>query len=61
MPIIAIEQGQAGEGWFWAITPLSVVAVVLLSMLELFVAALQAFVFVFLTSTFLGMAMHPEH
>jgi F-type H+-transporting ATPase subunit a len=58
---MAIEQGQAGEGWFWAITPLSVIAVVLLSMLELFVAALQAFVFVFLTSTFLGMAMHPEH
>ena len=25
------------------------------------VAGLQAFVFVFLTSTFLGMAMHPEH
>ena len=43
------------------IMPASVISVVLLSLLELFVAALQAFVFVFLTSTFLGMAMHPEH
>jgi F-type H+-transporting ATPase subunit a len=58
---LAIEQGLAGEPWFWTITPLSVIGVVLLSLLELFVACLQAFVFVFLTSTFLGMAMHPEH
>jgi F-type H+-transporting ATPase subunit a len=58
---IAVEQGQAGQGWFFAITPASVISVVLLSLLELFVAGLQAFVFVFLTSTFLGMAMHPEH
>jgi F-type H+-transporting ATPase subunit a len=58
---IAVEQGQAAGGWFVTITPASVIAVVLLSLLELFVAGLQAFVFVFLTSTFLGMAMHPEH
>ena len=58
---IAVEQGQAHGGWFVSITPMSVIAVVLLSLLELFVAGLQAFVFVFLTSTFLGMAMHPEH
>ena len=32
-----------------------------LSMLELFVAFLQAFVFVLLTSIFLGMQLHPEH
>jgi F-type H+-transporting ATPase subunit a len=57
----AIEQSSAGEHWFWLITPASVISVVLLSVLELFVACLQAFVFVFLTSTFLGMALHPEH
>ncbi len=57
----AIEGGSAGEHWFWVITPASVISVVLLSVLELFVACLQAFVFVFLTSTFLGMALHPEH
>ena len=32
-----------------------------LSVLELFVAFLQAFVFVLLTSIFLGMQLHPEH
>lgn len=58
---MAIENGSSGEHWFWIITPASVVSVVLLSVLELFVACLQAFVFVFLTSTFLGMALHPEH
>ena len=46
---------------FWPITLGSVVTLVALSMLELFVGLLQAFVFVFLTSTFIGMAMHPEH
>jgi F-type H+-transporting ATPase subunit a len=35
--------------------------VVGLSMLELFVACLQAFVFTFLTSIFIGLAMHPQH
>ena len=61
MIAMAIELGSAGEHWFWIITPASVLSVVALSLLELFVACLQAFVFVFLTSTFLGMAMHPEH
>ncbi|MEZ6140416.1 MAG: F0F1 ATP synthase subunit A [Zavarzinella sp.] len=58
---VAVQAGQAHEGWFWVITPISVIAVTLLGMLELFVAFLQAFVFVFLTSTFLGAALHPEH
>jgi F-type H+-transporting ATPase subunit a len=39
----------------------SVVGVVLLSLLELFVAFLQAFIFVFLTSLFMGLALHPHH
>lgn len=58
---VAVDKQQAHEALFWIITPASVIAVALLSVLELFVACLQAFVFVFLTSTFLGMAMHPEH
>jgi F-type H+-transporting ATPase subunit a len=58
---LAIEQNKTGEFWFWIITPGSILTLVALSMLEMFVALLQAFVFVFLTSTFLGMAMHPEH
>ena len=58
---IAVEQGMMSGLFFWPVTLLSVVTLVALSILELFVALLQAFVFVFLTSTFIGMALHPEH
>ena len=39
----------------------SVFGVVALSLLELFVAFLQAYIFVFLTALFMGMSLHPEH
>ena len=39
----------------------SVFMVTALSWLELFVAFLQAFIFVFLTTLFIGTAMHPAH
>jgi F-type H+-transporting ATPase subunit a len=43
------------------ITTASVLGVAALSLLELFVAFLQAYIFVFLTSLFMGMALHPSH
>jgi F-type H+-transporting ATPase subunit a len=43
------------------VTGASVLGVVALSLLELFVAFLQAYIFVFLTSLFMGMALHPQH
>jgi F-type H+-transporting ATPase subunit a len=43
------------------ITLASVVGSALISLLELFVAFLQAYIFVFLASLFLGMVLHPEH
>ncbi len=46
---------------FWPITLASVVGVTALSLLELFVAFLQAFIFTFLTAIFLGSALHPHH
>ncbi len=46
---------------FWPITAASVFGVTALSLLELFVAFLQAYIFVFLTSLFLGTALHPQH
>jgi len=58
---IAVEQGLLTGYLFWPVTVVSVITLVALSLLELFVALLQAFVFVFLTSTFIGMALHPEH
>ena len=45
----------------WGVVGISVVGGVALSMLELFVALLQAYVFTFLTSVFMGLALHPEH
>ncbi len=46
---------------FWPISFGSVLFIVSLSLLEIFVAFLQAYVFVFLTAIFLGMTLHPEH
>jgi F-type H+-transporting ATPase subunit a len=44
-----------------SVSVLSVLAQVALSLLELFVACLQAYIFTFLASIFMGMAMHPAH
>jgi F-type H+-transporting ATPase subunit a len=43
------------------VTMASVLGVVALSLLELFVAFLQAYIFTFLTALFMGMALHPQH
>ncbi|HQR06067.1 MAG TPA: F0F1 ATP synthase subunit A [Gemmatales bacterium] len=50
-------------GWYLSgpITVGSVLIVVAVTLLELFVAFLQAYVFTFLTSLFLGLALHPHH
>jgi F-type H+-transporting ATPase subunit a len=52
----------AGNMMVWPeVTVASVAGVAALSLLELFVAFLQAYVFVFLTALFMGMALHPAH
>ena len=56
------RKAAGGPTPLWgAVTIFSVLGVVALSLLELFVAFLQAYIFVFLTSLFMGMALHPEH
>lgn len=50
-----------GDFTFWGITGVSVVSLVALSILELFIAFLQAFIFTFLTALFIGLALHPQH
>lgn len=48
--------------WGWApISLVSVLGVVALTFLELLVAVIQAFVFAFLSTVFLSMAVNPEH
>lgn len=45
---------------FFLVAPASIIGVVLLSLLELFVAFLQAYIFTFLSALFIGSAVHPH-
>jgi F-type H+-transporting ATPase subunit a len=60
--LIFIYASQQLNPALWGtITVTSVLGIVALSLLEIFVAFLQSYIFVFLTALFMGMAMHPEH
>jgi F-type H+-transporting ATPase subunit a len=60
--LIFIYMARNTAPLMWAgITVSSVFGIIALSLLELFVAFLQAFIFTFLTALFMGMALHPEH
>lgn len=52
-----------GKSWwmYWGVMPFSVLLNTALSLLELFIAGLQAFIFTFLTAVFIGLAKHPPH
>lgn len=51
-----------GMDWvYYPVALFSVVMVTALSLLELFIAGLQAFIFTFLTAIFIGLAKHPPH
>jgi len=53
---------HAAAGYlFWPVTFGSVLLVLAMSLLELFVGLLQAYVFTMLTATFIGLAVAPEH
>jgi F-type H+-transporting ATPase subunit a len=53
--------GAAAESVLWAgVTVASVLGAVALSLLELFLAFLQAYVFTFLSALFIGMAVHQH-
>jgi F-type H+-transporting ATPase subunit a len=52
---------QVTFGLWASITVASVLGILALSLLEIFVAFLQAFIFTFLTALFMGMAIHPQH
>lgn len=56
------KQGEGVQSIMWGATTLfSVCLVTALSLLELFIAGLQAFIFTFLTAVFIGLAKHPAH
>jgi F-type H+-transporting ATPase subunit a len=58
--ILAFIAASAQSLWWWGVMPASVLGATALSMLELFVAVLQAYIFTFLSALFIGMAVHPH-
>ena len=57
--IIAFIGAATGPIWY-AVAPASIAGAAALGLLELFVAFLQAYIFVFLSALFIGMAVHPH-
>ena len=58
--ILGFILAVSGNAWY-VVAPASIAGVVALSLLELFVAFLQAYIFVFLSALFIGSAAHPHH
>jgi F-type H+-transporting ATPase subunit a len=58
--ILAFIAASSTTMAWYAVTPASVFGAVALSLLELFVAFLQAYIFTFLSALFIGMAVHPH-
>lgn len=58
--MIAFVAASAQSMWWYAVAPASVFGATALSLLELFVAFLQAYIFTFLAALFIGMAVHPH-
>lgn len=58
--LIAFIAASASSIWFYGIAPASILGAFALSLLELFVAFLQAYIFTFLSALFIGMAVHPH-
>jgi len=57
--ILAFIAAATGVAWL-GVMPASILGATAINMLELFVAFLQAYIFAFLASLFIGMAVHPH-
>jgi F-type H+-transporting ATPase subunit a len=60
MMVSVIALAEQGRALTYFVAPITVLGVVALSLLELFVAFLQAYIFAFLSALFIGMAIHPH-
>jgi F-type H+-transporting ATPase subunit a len=58
--IMAFILAAANSVAWYGVAPASILGATALSMLELFVAFLQAYIFTFLSALFIGMAVHPH-
>jgi F-type H+-transporting ATPase subunit a len=59
--LFIVAAANTAFGLWFSITLTSILGVIALSLLEIFVAFLQSYIFVFLAALFMGMAMHPQH
>lgn len=60
-PVYQIKVAQGHDWMVWPMALFSIALVTVLSLLELFIAGLQAFIFTFLTAVYIGLAKHPPH
>ena len=58
--IVAFIPAMAGSLWWYGVTPVAVFGAMAISLLELFFAFLQAYIFAFLAALFIGMALHQH-
>jgi F-type H+-transporting ATPase subunit a len=58
--ILGFIPAMAGSMWWYGVTPIAVLGATAISLLELFFAFLQAYIFAFLASLFIGMAIHQH-
>jgi len=58
--IVGFIAQTAGLVVWWGVMPASVLGALAISLLELFVAFLQAYIFAFLSALFIGMAVHQH-
>ena len=58
--LVGFIGATAGSAAWFGVTPASVLGATALSLLELFVAFLQAYIFTFLSALFIGAAVHPH-
>mgnify|MGYP003951746631 CR=1 FL=1 len=59
--LIFIAQNSLGIGGAWGVAPVSVLFVLFISLIEILVAFLQAYIFTLLSAVFIGMAVVEEH
>jgi F-type H+-transporting ATPase subunit a len=60
-PNYQIKVARGNDWMYFPMAFFSISLVTALSLLEIFIAGLQAFIFTFLTAVFIGLAKHPPH
>ncbi|MGL4423613.1 MAG: F0F1 ATP synthase subunit A, partial [Gemmataceae bacterium] len=56
-----VQYNDTDSALYYFVAPASVLVVTAISILELLVAGLQAFIFTLLSAIFIGLAKHPAH